>query len=173
MTDPNSAGFLTGLGAVLYRAGRLDEGLKNLQQAEAATQKTDDDRVSEDCGFWRWPTAVSTIRQTPKSGSERPCRTAKTATQLHKAGTQELRWNQRLSLSLLRKEAEELVSKKGPNAAYRIQELARRREEVAANNLVPLRLRKMAYSGGTGLRTSSGERARSPVVVVRRGARLT
>jgi serine/threonine protein kinase/tetratricopeptide (TPR) repeat protein len=112
-TDPNSAMFLTGLGAVLYRAGRFDEGLKQLQQAEVATQKSDEDRVLIAYRGFFLAMAHGRLHHSAeaKMSLDKARRTAERAMQLHAAKTQELRWNRRLSLSLLKKEAEELVSK--------------------------------------------------------------
>jgi eukaryotic-like serine/threonine-protein kinase len=111
-SDPNSASFLTGLGAVLYRAGRFDEGLKKLQQAEAVTQKAGEERVLIAYRWFFLAMAHSRLHHSSdaKLWLDKARQTADSAMLLHKTGTQELKWNRRLTLSLLRKEAEALVS---------------------------------------------------------------
>jgi tetratricopeptide (TPR) repeat protein len=101
-------------GAVLYRAGRYEESLKRLAEAEAA-YRTDDEKMTDIACNWlflamahhrlghneearRWhDMALARIDQElGKESEERGVATS-------------LPWNRRLTLQLLRREAEELL----------------------------------------------------------------
>lgn len=112
-SDPSSVVFLTDLGAVLYRAGRFDEALKKLQQAETASQRAVDDPVLIAYRGFFLAMAHGRLHHSAeaKMSLDKARRSADSATMIPKAGTRALQWNRCLTLSLLRKEAEEEVSK--------------------------------------------------------------
>jgi tetratricopeptide (TPR) repeat protein len=107
--DPNNIGWLTTLGAVLYRAGRFEEAAQRLTEAEAAFQKGKDpawpvaytwlflamahERLGHTQQARDWlAKAVRDIKQPP------PERAA-----LYRS------WNRQLTFRLLRREAEALL----------------------------------------------------------------
>jgi eukaryotic-like serine/threonine-protein kinase len=111
--DPKNCSELQHLGAVLYRSGRLEEAAKRLTEAEAAFKETKTPRASiiynwlfqamtehrlghsDEAKKWLHK-AVTDIEQSPSEG-------AKVANAA---------WNRRLTLQLLRREAEELLKQK-------------------------------------------------------------
>jgi tetratricopeptide (TPR) repeat protein len=111
--DGKSFEKIHSLGAVLYRAGRFKEAAKRLTEAEAAFQHTPSTRSTI---VYNWLFQAMT--------HQRLGRSAEAASWLEKAvraidepapeSAQDpaANWNRRLTLQLLRREAEELLAKK-------------------------------------------------------------
>jgi tetratricopeptide (TPR) repeat protein len=117
-TDPKKCDWLTALGAVLYRAGRFEAAAQRLTEAEAAFQKAEHpsmtiaytwlflamtrERLGQTEQAKQWlAKAVREIEQPPAGRAKDP-----------KAHT----WNRKLTLQLLRGEAEALIDRADPKA---------------------------------------------------------
>jgi serine/threonine protein kinase/WD40 repeat protein/tetratricopeptide (TPR) repeat protein len=102
------------LGAVLYRTGRFQEAVQRLTEAEAAFKQTPSPQHTIVCTWLFQAMAHHRLGHTAEAASwlkkavqalDEPSReTAQDPATMH--------WNQRLSLQLLRREAEELLGKK-------------------------------------------------------------
>ncbi len=109
--DPSNGDKLQNLGAVLYRAGRYREAAKRLEEAEAAFPETQSPRASP---VYTWLFQAMTLHRLghPEEAQQ----------QLRKAGNAidepsgttnvaDAAWNRRLTLRLLRQEAEDLLKR--------------------------------------------------------------
>jgi tetratricopeptide (TPR) repeat protein len=122
--DPNKRVYLNTLGAALYRAGRFDEAAKRLSEASAAKLDADytpvylwlflamtHHRLGHGDEARRWlDKAVQAIDEAAKEPAKPEAGPSGKANETQ-AGTR-LTWNRRLTLQLLRREAEELLGRK-------------------------------------------------------------
>jgi tetratricopeptide (TPR) repeat protein len=110
-TDPGNDFRLTTLGAVLYRAGRFDEAVRRLTEAEAAFKKAKA-RVSTIAYTWLFLAMAEERRGHAEQAREWLARAVREieqppAERANDPGVDN--WNRRLSLRLLRCEAEALL----------------------------------------------------------------
>ncbi|MGD9855490.1 MAG: protein kinase, partial [Planctomycetaceae bacterium] len=108
--DPNSLQAVNTLGALLYRAGRFDEAARSLERADVLAQNPGANSSPAYAWFFLAMThhrlghpdaAASWLAKATVAAGE--------ALQDHAAGKSTLPWNRRLTLSLLRNEAETLL----------------------------------------------------------------
>jgi eukaryotic-like serine/threonine-protein kinase len=113
--DPKNCDKLQGLGAVLYRAGRYQEAAKQLAEAEAAFPETQSPRTSPDyTGLFQ---AMTLHRLSRSDEAQQQLRRAVNDIDQPSEQTKiaNAAWNRRLTLRLLRQEAEDLL-KQGSGA---------------------------------------------------------
>jgi tetratricopeptide (TPR) repeat protein len=116
--DAKSAQFAVGLGAILYRAGRFDEARQKLEEADRLASSADP-RLSTPAYTWfflgmtqhRLGLAAEAKQWLDKARQE-----TDKALKAHDSGTIKLLWNRRLTLTLLRSEAEKSLDFKQPPA---------------------------------------------------------
>ena len=111
-SDPKSAMYLNTLGAVLYRAGRFDEALARLSEADALVQEPSEAIKSSPAYTWFF-LAMTQHRlghaEEAKQWLDKAVAwTDKTLAEADQ-GTADLPWNRRLTLKLLRDEATALL----------------------------------------------------------------
>ena len=119
--DPKSASYLNTLGAVLYRAGRFDESLQRLTEADRVVKAPSETLPSSPAYTWFF---LAMAHHRLGHGEEAKKWFDKAAARTEKAireadqGTEYLAWNRRLTLKLLRQEAKALfgIDNKPPTA---------------------------------------------------------
>jgi tetratricopeptide (TPR) repeat protein len=106
--DPRSCDRLQTLGAVLYRAGRYEQAAKRLAQAEAAFREA---KAPRGTVVYCWLFQAMAQHRLGHRDEAKALlgRAAKAIDRLPPGGA--LPWNRRLTLQLLRKEAEQLLKK--------------------------------------------------------------
>jgi serine/threonine protein kinase/tetratricopeptide (TPR) repeat protein len=112
--DPDSALFVGTLGAILLRAGRLEEALEKLEQADRLAQKADE-RQSSPAYTWFFLAMAQQRMGHPDRAREWFDKAIEHSDKIlgqHAAGNVLVPWNRRLTLHLLRTEAEELLERK-------------------------------------------------------------
>ena len=103
--DPDNGDYLTVLGAVLYRAGKFEQAVKRLTQAEAAVKRMSNPRTTP-AYCWNF---LAMAHQRLGNHEEAQRWLAQAMSEAGKdAG---LSWNRKLTLQLLAKEAQELVER--------------------------------------------------------------
>ena len=111
-SDPKSATYLNTSGAVLYRAGRFDEALARLSEAEPLVQEPSEAIKSPPAYTWFF---LAMTQQRLGHAEEAKQWLDKAVTWTDKTlaeadqGTADLPWNRRLTLKLLRDEATALL----------------------------------------------------------------
>ena len=111
-SDPKSAFYLNTLGAVLYRAGRFDEALARLSEADALVQEPSE--ASKSSPAYTWFFLAMTQHRLGHADEAKQwldkavAWTDKTFAEADQ-GTADLSWNRRLTLKLLRDEATALL----------------------------------------------------------------
>jgi len=117
--DAKSAQFASYLGAILYRAGRFDEARQKLEEADRLAIPADP-RLSAPAYTWFF-LAMTHHRlghaDEAKQWLDKARQETDTALKAHETGTARLPWNRRLTLNLLRREAEVLLDFKPAPAA--------------------------------------------------------
>jgi tetratricopeptide (TPR) repeat protein len=116
-SDASSAQFANSLGAILYRAGRFDEACQKLDVADHLSSP-DKTRTSPAYTWFFLAMAHQRLGHAveAKQWLDKARQETETALKRHEAGTEKLPWNRRLSLTVLRNEAEELFSTKSAPA---------------------------------------------------------
>jgi tetratricopeptide (TPR) repeat protein len=106
-TDPKNSTYLNTLGAALYRAGRFDEALKRLSEANAIYKPADEQRsaLAYNCCFL----AMVHHRLGHAEEARKWQDKARQGTDRESAANG-LAWNRRLTLPLLRRETEESMT---------------------------------------------------------------
>jgi len=116
--NEKSAQFANGLGAILYRAGRFDEARQKLEEADRLDPAAVP-RASSPVYTWLF-LAMTHHRLGHADAAKQWLDKARQETDKvlkeHGAGTAKLTWNRRLTLNLLRREAEELLGVNQPPA---------------------------------------------------------
>jgi tetratricopeptide (TPR) repeat protein len=109
--DPKNTGKLLALGAMLYRAGRYQEAAKRLAEAEAAFSETQDPRTSP--VYTRLFQTMTLHRLGRSDEAQQQLRKAVNDIDQPSAEMKiaNAAWNRRLTLRLLRQEAEDLLKK--------------------------------------------------------------
>src|SRR5262249_54949327 len=112
--DPQDARALLGLGAVLYRAGRLEASIKQFHAARAAANRQD--LTSHAYLDYFLAMAQHRLGNKKEAGKYLKEAVAKAAEEIRaRAGTIDLdRWNRQPTLRLLRREAEALLGAAPP-----------------------------------------------------------
>lgn len=112
-SDPKSLSYLNALGGILYRAGRVDEAIDSLLKADRLAQEPDASTKSSPAYTWyflamaHWKQGhKEEARNWHQKAAEWTDRVLREAEQAKGAA---LAWNRRLTLNLLRAEAEELL----------------------------------------------------------------
>jgi len=124
-SDPKSIRYLQTLGAILYRAGRLEEAVERLTAASEMMEEPDSSSQSSPAYTWYFVATAHRpglgLQSSPAytwfflamahHANEQPEEAKKWLGRAveHKEGTARLPWNRRLTLKLLREEAETLL----------------------------------------------------------------
>lgn len=137
--EPDSDQFLNTLGAVLYRAGRHQEALQKLQ--ELAQRLEDPDRKAESSPAYTWYFLAMTYQTTGSTeAAEQYLKKANAWTdEVLSDEANPPQWNRRLTLEILRKEAEGAVDvathvSNGPNPNSMDEPEDNEREKPAASD---------------------------------------
>jgi len=128
-SDSKSFAYQNTFGAVLYRAGRLDEALRQLDQADRLANEPNQAVQSSPAYTWFF---LAMAHHRLGHGEEAKTWLDKAVTSTEKAlgertqGTADVPWNRRLTLKLLRDEAEALLKSapapQSPNPAAKDKE---------------------------------------------------
>jgi tetratricopeptide (TPR) repeat protein len=114
-TDPKSERFSSTLGATLYRAGRFGEAIQRLKEVVGWDQaETTWIRTSPSYAWFFLAMAHQRLGQTEEG---RKCLDEGIKGMEQETKNKDLPWNHRLTLQLLRREAEELVKGSGADQA--------------------------------------------------------
>ena len=105
-SEPENAQYLTGLGAVLFRAGQFDEAQKTLLQS---LDKAADEKTSP--SYAHYFLAMTEHRRGKTEEAKRHLQTANELAESELATSPV--WNRRLTLELLRKEAQQMLAAGG------------------------------------------------------------
>jgi tetratricopeptide (TPR) repeat protein len=111
-SDPRNGWYATTLGAALYRAGRLDDSVRRLEEASAAWEKA----PTKPTGYspaYAWFFLATAHRRLGHGGAARRWLDRATRHMGQETRTNVPAWNRRLTLQLLRREAEALVKPGG------------------------------------------------------------
>jgi tetratricopeptide (TPR) repeat protein len=111
-SDPKSHSYLNTLGAVLYRAGRLDEAVARLSEADAVVNEPSGPIKSSPAYTWFFlAMAHHRLGHSEKAKKWLDKAAAWTDKAIREAdkNTEDLPWNRRLTLNLLRAEAQALL----------------------------------------------------------------
>ncbi len=111
-SDPDSASYLNALGAILFRAGRCEDAVRRL--GEASDLIRDADAPSKSAPAYTWYFLALAHQELgheadAKSWLDKATAWTDQALREHEAGTAVVPWNRRLTLKLLRKEAEGMI----------------------------------------------------------------
>ncbi len=126
---PQSAQYAQSLGAILYRAGRFEEAVRKLEEAELLEKKGGSNSASAYTEFFmamahhRLHHAAEARKRFDKARDE-----TDKALKEHEGGSVKLLWNRRLTLTLLRHEAEKLVGEEATPQTKSANESAMRKD---------------------------------------------
>jgi tetratricopeptide (TPR) repeat protein len=111
--EPESELYLKTLGGILYRAGQFEEAVQQLTKAEALIKDPDSQSMSSPAYTW-YLLAMAHHKLGHDTEAQQWLDKANTWTDKvladHEAGTTPLPWNRRLTLTLLRDEAEQTIA---------------------------------------------------------------
>ena len=111
---PESVSYRTTLGAILYRAGRLEEAVKRLTEADKLAEQPDAAAKSSPAYTWYF-LAMAHHKLGDDEEAKKWFQKANEWTDKvmrdHEEGTATAPWNRRLTLKLLREEAEAMIEK--------------------------------------------------------------
>jgi serine/threonine protein kinase/Tfp pilus assembly protein PilF len=112
--DPKNYNMINTVGAMLYRAGRFNEAAERLTEAEAAFEQTPGTRTSIVYNWLFQAMAHHRLGHTVEAASwlEKSMRALDEPSPKVAQAPARIPWNQRLTLMLLRREAQELLAKK-------------------------------------------------------------
>ena len=111
-SDPKSASYLNTWGAVLYRAGRFDDALSRLSEAEALVQPSSEANNSPPAYTWFFLAMTQHClghAEEAKQWLDKAVAWTDKIFAEADQGTTDLSWNRRLTLKLLREEAEGMI----------------------------------------------------------------
>jgi eukaryotic-like serine/threonine-protein kinase len=111
-SNPKSAQYETTRGAVLYRSGRFEEAVQALEQADHLLESAKDAATSPLYTWFFLAMAHQRAghREESKKWLNKACEEMNNALKAHEAGTAKLLWNRRLTLEILRREAESVAT---------------------------------------------------------------
>ena len=118
--DPDSQPYLNTLGAILYRAGRFEEALERLTEANSLIEEPETESQSSPAYTWYFLAMAH-----HKLGDDAEAKkwldkatewTDKVLAE-HENGTSTLSWNRKLTLKLLREEAEAMLDSDGAESS--------------------------------------------------------
>jgi serine/threonine protein kinase/Tfp pilus assembly protein PilF len=112
--EPDSEVYLKTLGGILYRAGRFEEAVERLTEANNRIEDPDSGSTSSPVYTWYFLAMAHHDLEheaEAKQWLDRATEWTDKVVAEHDAGTSLLRWNRRLTLELLRDEAEGMIGK--------------------------------------------------------------
>ncbi|MFV2067393.1 MAG: protein kinase [Pirellulales bacterium] len=110
--DPSNRPYLTILGAILYRAGRLEEAITRLTEAHGLTQKADSSSGFPPAYGWYFLAMAHHDLGNDEEAEKWLDKATEWTDKVfreHEEGTTTLTWNRRRTLKLLREEAEGMI----------------------------------------------------------------
>jgi tetratricopeptide (TPR) repeat protein len=111
-SDPKSFQFLNPLGAVLYRSGRFEDAAKKLKEAETLGQGSGGSPKSSPAYAWFFLAMAQERlqhREDARAAFDKAVAETDKGLREHKEGIADVPWNRRLTLKLLRDEAQTLL----------------------------------------------------------------
>jgi len=111
-SDPKSINYLKTLGAILYRAGRLEEAVERLTAASEMMEEADSSSRFSPAYSWYFPAMAHHANEHPEEAKrwlDKAVEWTDKVFRKHEEGTTRLSWNRRLTLKLLGEEAEALL----------------------------------------------------------------
>jgi tetratricopeptide (TPR) repeat protein len=117
-TDPKSSRYLDTLGAILYRAGRLEEAIQRLTEADRLVQDPADPKLLDSPAYtWYFLAMAQQANGHDEEAKRWLAKAVKWTDEVlaehERQGGKQLYWNRRLTLKLLRQEAEALLKASG------------------------------------------------------------
>jgi len=110
--DPDSDGYLKTLGGILYRAGRVEDGVQRLTEANNMIEDPDTESNSSlayTCYFLAMAHHKLGHDEEAEKGLQKATEWTDKVLTEHEEGTTPQSWNRRLTLKLLREEAEGMI----------------------------------------------------------------
>jgi tetratricopeptide (TPR) repeat protein len=113
-SEPKRVSYMNTLGAILFRAGRLEEAIQRLAEANKLLEDPDSSAMSSPAYTWYFLAMAHQANkqaEVAKKWLDKATEWTDKVVREDEEGTNPLSWNRRLTLKLLREEAETMIEK--------------------------------------------------------------